>query len=134
MRKSLYKTTEDMEIQRRLYPIVLSAFEKSKRNGEIKIFGFWAFLSLAFSPVTLFLLLALHKKLIESSTYEYVSLLLNDAEARSLYTKEILFAVYDTIPVIGAGITLVSLILVFVFYYKTMHLFSLISNKKIPAY
>jgi len=134
MRKSLYKATEEMEIQRSLYPKVLLAIENTKKKESYKVFGIWAFLSAIFSPVTLFLLMALHTKLIESSTYEYISLLVNDADARSLYAKDILFAVYDTIPVIGASMTLASLIMVIVFYYKTMQILSIITGDKVSAY
>ena len=134
MSRKLYKTYEDEQIQKDLYPRVLSVIGRAKKAHDIKIFAIWSTLAVTFSPVSFILLSTLHKKLIESSTFEYVSLLVNDAEARSLYTHDILRAVYDTIPFVGASLTLVSLVLLVVFYYKAMKGFSLIAFTKIPAY
>jgi hypothetical protein len=120
MGRNLYKTIENSEMEASLYPRVLLAVEKAKKSFYLKVFGAWTTLAALFSPLTFLLLETLHRKLIESSTYEYISLLVNDADARGRYAKEILFAVYDTIPVMGVSVTLVSLFLVTVFYYKAM--------------
>jgi hypothetical protein len=132
MRNTLYSPQQEQALQNELYPKVLFTVAKAKKSLQLKVFIAWSLLSLAFSPVTFFLLLSLHRKLIESSTYEYVSLFLNDAEARSLYAKDILFAVYDTIPLTGALVTLFSLVMVTLFYYKTVQL--LTSFKRLSLY
>ncbi len=129
MRNLFYKLSENQEIEASLYPRVLLAIEKAKKASYLRLFGAWTTLAVFFSPLTFLLLEALHKRLIESSTYEYLSLLVNDADARSHYAKEILFAVYDTIPVMGASVTLISLFLVVVFYYKAMKSLTLLSMK-----
>ncbi len=134
MSRKLYKIGEDEQVHKDLYPQVLSVIGRAKKAHDIKIFAIWSTLAGIFSPVSFILLSTLNRKLIESSTFEYLSLLINDAEVRSLYTQDILRAVYDTIPFLGASMTLVSLALLVIFYYKAMKGFSLIAFTKIPAY
>lgn len=124
MRKDFYKVSDTVDIETSLYPRVLLAVANAKKSFYLKVFSAWATLALVFSPVTFVLLSGLHRKLIESSTFEYISLIINDADARSLYFKDILLAVYDTIPVMGASLTLVSLFLMILFYYKAMQTLS----------
>lgn len=120
MSRNLYSKNMDEEVKNSLYPKVILSVSAAKRRSDYLLLLRWSGLSFVFSPVTFVLLSALHTKLIESSTFEYISMLVNDSEARSLYFKEILFAVYDTIPVPGALLSLLSLVLVVVFYTKTM--------------
>ena len=120
MSRNLFIQKDDKEVQDRLYPLVLSSVARAKRHSEYRLIGLWSGLSFLFSPLTYVLLSTLHTRLTESSTFEYLSMLANDAEARSLYSKEILYAVYDTIPLPGALLTLFSLALVILFYTKTM--------------
>ena len=134
MKNDYYKMSETVDIEANLYPKVLLAVEKAKKSLYLKIFAVWATLAGVFSPVTFVLLSGLHKKLIESSTFEYISLIVNDADARSLYFKDILLAVYDTIPVMGASVTLASLFLVILFYYKAMQTLSTFSLMKERAF
>lgn len=134
MRKNFYKISENQEIETSLFPRVLLSIDSAKKASYLRLFGAWTTLAVLFSPLTFLLLQTLHKKLIESATYEYLSLLVNDADARSHYAKEILLAVYDTIPVMGASVTLISLFLVTVFYYKAMKSLSLLSVKGAHLY
>jgi hypothetical protein len=134
MKNDYYKMSETVDIEASLYPKVLLAVEKAKKSFYLKVFSAWTALALVFSPVTFVLLSGLHRKLIESSTFEYISLIINDADARSLYFKDILLAVYDTIPVMGASVTLASLFLVILFYYKAMQTLSSFSLIKERAF
>lgn len=118
MSRNLYRQKEDETIKESLYPKVLLSVSTAKRRAEYRLLGAWLSLSFLFSPVTFMLLSTLHERLIESSTFEYLSMFVNDAEVRSLYSKEILYAVYDTIPIAGACLSLFSLILVVLFYAK----------------
>lgn len=134
MKPDFYSVKSNQDIENSLFPKVLLAVTTAKKKHELRVFFGWATLSAFFSPVTYLLLSALHTKLIESSTFEYISLLVNDAEARSLYAKDILLAVYDTVPALGASLTLLSLVLVTVFYYKALQKFSTIAFQKQVAY
>ena len=122
MSRNLYKIQDDNSIRESLREKVLFSVAKAKKRSEYRLIGVWSLLSFVFSPVTFVLLSTLHERLVESSTFEYLSMLANDAEARSLYSKEILYAVYDTIPLPGALLSLLSLVLVVLFYAKTMKL------------
>ncbi len=134
MRKDYYKLNETIDLETRLYPKVILAVEKAKKSFYLKVFAIWATLAGVFSPVTFVLLSGLHKRLVESSTFEYISLIVNDNDARSLYFRDILLAAYDTIPLMGASITLASLFLVILFYYKAMQTLSSFSLVKDRAF